>query len=155
MARRKKGFGNLVADILFGEQVGDDEEARKSPTWRYQKRQNKLLVHLSLLWVGFAAFCIWEAATESTRAGITVSFVFLVFLMFRAVAAALDAIFDSLFERINLQSAWLETRLTMIESNTAKDGKLRAQQLWQSAGLDESDYYYTCPERSKNTETPE
>jgi hypothetical protein len=153
MTRRKFNWlGDLVINALFGKQIGDDEEARKSPTWRYQKRQNKLVALGGLLFVGFATLCVWEASTESTRAGITVAFVCLVFINERGLSAASDAIFDSLFERINLQSAWLDARLTEIETNTAKDGKPKAQERWLNWPIDEDAHYYSSPERYRKTD---
>ena len=49
-------------------------------------------------------------------------------VILRGIPAASDAIFDSLFERINAQSAWLHTRLNEIESNTSKGGSLKGQE---------------------------
>jgi hypothetical protein len=153
MARQMSSWiGDFIVNLLFGRQVNDDDEAQKSPTWRYQKRQNKLVVVGGLLVLGFASFCVWGASSQSVRLGITVSFAFMVALNVWALSAASDAIFDSLFERINLQSAWLHARLTEIESNTSKDGRLRGQRRWEKYGSEDDDaHYYTCPERYTGT----
>jgi hypothetical protein len=148
MTRRKSDwFGDMIVTLLVGRQVGDDEQAKRSPTWRYQKRQNRLVAIGGLLFLGFAAVGVWVASGQSIRLGITLGFAFTVAMNAYALSAASDAVFDSLFERINLQSAWLHARLTEIESNTAKDGKARAQERWQSWPLDDDHHYYTWPER--------
>jgi hypothetical protein len=148
MARQRSSrLGGLVLDLLFGKQVDEDDyEAQKSPTWRYQKRKNKLAFLSGLLAVGFMGWGVWEASGDSIRSGITVAFVILVLLNVYALTTAADALFESLSERINLQSAWLHARLTWIESNTAKDGKLRAQALWERDEVAESTHYSSCPE---------
>jgi hypothetical protein len=154
MTRHKSNrLGDLIVNLLFGRQVGDDDEAQKSPTWRYRKRTNKLVVVSGLLVLGFASLCVWGASGQSIPLGITVSFAFLVVLNVWALSAASDAIFDSLFERINLQSAWLHARLTEIETNTSKDGRLRAQRRWEKYATDDEDTQYnTCPERYRGTD---
>jgi hypothetical protein len=148
MARQRSGqLGRLVLDLLFGKQVEEgDYEAQKTGTRRYQKRKNKLAFLSGLLAVGFMGWCVWEASDNSIRSGITVAFVILVLLNVYALSTAADAIFESLSERINLQSAWLHARLTEIESNTAKDGKLRAQARWERHEVTESTHYSACPE---------
>jgi hypothetical protein len=149
----RRSIGELVIEILFNRQVEDTEEARKSPTFRYQRRQNKLVAVSGLLFLGIATLCVWGAASQSLAAGITLAFAFLVLIHTRALAAASDAIFDSLFERINLQSTWLHVRLNQIESNTEKDGKLKSQQRWQRNFTDfktDDRHYYDSPEWYKS-----
>lgn len=142
-------------NLLFGDQVGDSEDERKSLPWRYQQRRNRVAVLLGLVMLGLATFFVWEAAGDNPRSGITVAFVLLIMFIVYSLREASDAIFNSIFERINLQSSWLHTRLDEIESNTSKDGKLKAQRRWQhyypDAGSDDR-LYVTAPEWWKAVE---
>lgn len=144
----KTSFGNLIVDLLLGKQIGDSKKERASPTYRYQQRQNKLVILTGLLVLGLCCFIVWSVSKESLAAGIAVSFGLLAALIVRGIAAASDAIFDSLFERINVQSAWLHARLSEIEANSSKDGVPRSQERWQHSNesMHDDAHYYTSPE---------
>jgi hypothetical protein len=144
----RTSLGNLVINLLFGRQVGDTKEEQASPTYRYQKRQNKLVTLGGLLVGGGCCVVVWITSKESLAAGMTVSFGLLVAVVVRGIAAASDAVFDSLFERINAQSAWLHTRLNEIESNVSRDGSLKGQERWQhyDASMGDDAHFHTAPE---------
>jgi hypothetical protein len=145
--RKSGSLFDLVLTAVFGKLVRDDEAARKSPTWRYHKRRNKLVVLNSLVILALATVCVWGAASRDMALGIAVGFAFLWALNVYALAAASDALLVSLFERINLQSTWLHARLTEIEVNTSKDGKLKGQERWETWRKDEDSYNVAGPER--------
>jgi hypothetical protein len=147
--KRRRTFGDLILNVLFGKLSGFDEEAIRSPTRSYQQRKDKLGAVSGLIFFGFAAAAVWLASGQSIRLGLTVGFVFLAMLTIHAITLASDAVFDSLFERINLQTAWLDARLTEIERNTSKDGTPKAQERWQRWRLDDDHHYYVWPEQSE------
>ena len=63
------------------------------------------------------------------------------------LAAGLDAAFDSLIERVNIQSSWLDVRLSVLE-RAANAGS--GQDAWRSCGVPTDDtehYFYSYPER--------
>ena len=102
-----------------------------SPTYTYQRRQTKLIFSSAipaLFWVGLIAYTLNENLTY----GLTLAFAVLYAKLHFTTAASADAIFDSLWERINLQSRWLNSRLTHLEDVMKAQGKERpwGQQLW-------------------------
>jgi hypothetical protein len=136
----KKSLGEWVSNLIFGKMVGETEEEQRSPTWSYQRRQNKLVSSASLLSFGWWTAVVWLTSSQNIAIGITVAFAILLQRNWYFVASSSDALFDSINERINLQSAWLEVRLDIIE-HREKGGRQR----WTNRGGDY--YYYFCPER--------
>jgi hypothetical protein len=66
--------------------------------------------------------------------------------LFYGVAAGFDALYDSLFERINIQSSWLDVRLAVLERAA---GARSGQDIWRADGVPTSDlshYYESYPE---------
>lgn len=65
------------------------------------------------------------------------------------LAAGLDAVFDSLSERVNVQSSWLDIRLSVLEhAVNAKSG----QEAWRTNATSTDDaqhYFYSYPEQLK------
>lgn len=63
------------------------------------------------------------------------------------LAAGLDAVFDSVSERVNIQSAWLDVRLSVLErAVNAESG----QEEWRNSGVPTNDaqhYFYRYPEQ--------
>lgn len=63
------------------------------------------------------------------------------------LAAGCDAVFDSLSERVNIQSSWLEVRLSVLDQ--AVDAR-SGQEAWREHGVptDDAEYYFSnSPER--------
>ncbi len=137
-----------MMDYLIG------RSAKKGrPTERYQQRQNKLVFSASLLvslfWIGI----VYIATEKSLGAGIVTAFAILYYKIHFASAVSSDAIFDSLWERINLQSNWMESRFDSIEVNIEKlmpteVTKAQGSKIFRARGgpyIDES--YFIYPEK--------
>jgi hypothetical protein len=63
------------------------------------------------------------------------------------LAAGCDAVFDSLTERLNIQSTWLQVRLSVLERAVHSSS---GQGEWRDHGVPTDDaehYYYNYPER--------
>jgi hypothetical protein len=67
--------------------------------------------------------------------------------VFLALAFGFEAVFDSLSERVNIQSAWIDVRLSVIErAVNATSG----QEAWRKEGIPTNDnhhYFRNYPER--------
>ncbi len=64
-----------------------------------------------------------------------------------SLAAGLDALFDSLSERVNIQSSWLDVRLSVLEPAVNANA---GQDAWRKNGVPTNDvqhYFYNYPER--------
>jgi hypothetical protein len=119
--RGKRTF--TVSALLFGKE--------NSPTYSYQNRQSKLVFSGSLP-AAFWIAVVWFAASQSLVAGLVVAFRVFYFKIHFVAAVASDAVFDSLWERINLQSRWLDFRLTQIDGQLNWEGRpgRSGQELW-------------------------
>ena len=150
----KQGILNWIVAGLFGHQVGSSDAERQSPTYRYQQRQNKLVGMNRLINYGILTLIVWQAAEHNLAVGIAITFILLRATILGAAAAVSDAVFDSLFERINLQSEWLRTRLDALELELAERGHTRGQENWRRRVEDNVAYealndtcYWSFPER--------
>jgi hypothetical protein len=144
-ARKTFSFSDWLLRLLLGHQIGDTPEEAQSPTHNYQKRQNKLVASTGLIPVLFYGTVLYFIARENAALGIAFSFVFLRASIFHTTASASDAIFDSLFERINLQSLWLDHRLNGVETHIRPSDKMPSQSNWEPIDLEEA--YYDYPEK--------
>lgn len=108
---KKRTAGLAALGILLGKQPDE-----KSPTYNYQRRQSALVQSMSMLpalfWVALVAY----AAKESMSIGVTIAFAVLYYKIHFAAASASDAVFDSLWERVNLQSQYFDVRLQSMDS---------------------------------------
>lgn len=109
----------------------------------YQHRVTKL-VWLSNIYS--AAGAAWLLYSQIGQIGWLVYFSTVAILY--GLAAAADAVYDSLYERTNLQSAWLQSRLNAIESSIGVPEPSDAA--WVANAVPTSDpshYYDFLPER--------
>jgi hypothetical protein len=126
-----------ITDLIFGK--APDEN---SPTEAYQSRQSSLVFSAALpamFWTGLVGYEL----SQSIEHGLTLAFFILYIKIHYAAATSSDAVFDSLWERINLQSKWLDFRLTFLEQiqspltvrdNQTQEHQLpRAQKCWREA----------------------
>ena len=108
----------------------------------YQERVSKLI------WVGNLYMIIGFFTLYSKDAPIIAWVVFLSTLVIIYCMAVLsDAIFDSLSERINIQSTWLDKRLESIELSV---GSTKGQEKWNAEAIptnDKEHYFYNYPEK--------
>jgi hypothetical protein len=147
---RRSAIVKRVSHLLFGVQVGDTEKEQQNPYWRYQRRRNKLVEYSGLLHVGIPTVGVWWLSSNSIPFGIAVLFFFLVRHINEVLTTTSDAIVESLHERINLQSCWLEARLNAIESKLlypemeTQGGTKEWEGLYSSPASDDS--YYLDPE---------
>lgn len=115
--------------------------AKKKMT-HYQQRMTKLVVTSNVYLVACPiAFFFTEASPTAWLIWISTAAVLF------GLAAALDAVFDSLSERINIQSAWLDVRLSVLERAV---GARSGQEAWRNQGVatdDPEHYFYAYPER--------
>lgn len=136
------------ADMLFGKAPDP-----KSPTLSYQRRQTKLVSSASLLLSAVWIAVVYFVAATNLAAGLAVAFAVLYSKLHFVAAASTDAMFDSLWERINLQSRWLDVRLRCLEIdiNQGKPDARNemAQEAWQRYAHEEqlSDAWYMYPEK--------
>lgn len=143
-------ISDFLIDAVFGKQVSDNAEQRKNPTFNYRRRMNKFVALGGAFWWGAGLTTIWFSLQHDLKIGIVVAIGYLSLTLLVAIGAASDAIFDSLHERINLQSQWLNVRLSAIEDHLAISTDLRGETLWQAHSenrdtLDEA--YHRWPER--------
>lgn len=108
----------------------------------YQARVSKLVWVGNIYGIGmFIYFYFKQASFEAW-----VIYISTLAILY-GIAAAADAVFDSINERINVQSSWLHVRLGSIENHIgAKSG----QQDWKNDAMptnDSSHYYDSFPER--------
>lgn len=109
----------------------------------YQHRVTKL-VWLSNIYC--AAGAAWLIYKQIDQTGWLVYFSTVAILY--GIAAASDAVYDSLYERTNLQSAWLQSRLNALESSSGLSTSGDAA--WAANAVPTSDpthYYDLLPER--------
>ncbi len=130
-----------------------------SPVHAYQSRQNKLIFSGSILPLLFWTGVVWFAADKNIVWGLIAAFSILYGKLHYVQAAGSDAVFDSLWERINLQSKWLDFRLQAIEA-LIKTGErrenLNGQQLWQDKMADDNqlpEAWHNYPERPEQKQT--
>lgn len=110
----------------------------------YQKRMEKFLA----IGFGYGIFAVISFWTEGTNVEQWIFFSTLAILA--SLAAAFDALYDSLQERINIQSSWLDMRLIVLENAVqAKSG----QSAWQMKAIptDDPTYYWShFPEKKED-----
>lgn len=109
---------------------------------RYQHRISKLVWAANIYGV-LGAFGIWYSSLPALAWLVLASTITVLY----AVAAGFDAVFDSLNERINIQSAWLDARLSVLEKAT---GASSGQAKWAEHGVptdDSEHYFHVYPER--------
>ncbi|HEX7971655.1 MAG TPA: hypothetical protein VF501_05490 [Thiobacillus sp.] len=132
---------------------GGKEPDSKSPTFNYQRRQTKLVSSVSLLSSAVLIGVVYYVAKYNLAAGIAVAFAALYSKMHYVAAASSDAVFDSLWERINLQSRWLDVRLRCLEIDVNRGkpdaGDEIAQEAWQREAHEQqlSDAWHMYPEK--------
>lgn len=139
--------------MKFTEMFWGKEPDSKSPTFNYQRRQTKLVSSVGLLSSAVLIAVVFYVAKYDLAAGIAVAFAVLYIKMHYVAAASSDALFDSLWERINLQSHWLDVRLRCLEIDINR-GKPDAedeiaQEAWQRKAYEEqlSDAWHMYPEK--------
>lgn len=107
----------------------------------YQKRMTKFV------WISNIYGAICFCTLTYLKAPLTDWLVYLsAAVILYALAAGLDAVFDTLSERINVQSSWLDVRLSVLESKIDADS---GQLAWRQIGTptyDNSHYHYSYPE---------
>lgn len=111
----------------------------------YQRRVTKFIWAARAYSVGGLLFLLFQ---EDVFIGAMVLITGCVILYGMAVLS--DAVFDSLNERINIQSAWLACRLDAIEQKSSIRIEETGQVRWITNGVptDHSNYYFdTFPER--------
>jgi hypothetical protein len=149
MAKRNEfSLGEFFLTLMFGKHIGHSPEELASPTYNYQKRQNKLVLSGSLIGALFGGAMLYFITKGNVALGVALAFVMLRSSNWYMTASASDAIFDSLFERINLQSNWLHCRLTGIENRLAPAGQESSQTLWQEHPMQLDDAYRSYPEKA-------
>lgn len=107
----------FLSKLLFGK-----NPETNSPTYSYQNRQSRLVFSASLpalYWCGIVGFGIYE----NLGVGIFLAFSVLYGKVHYTASTSADAVFDSLWERINLQSQWLNFRLTHLEDTVKAQRK--------------------------------
>ena len=109
---------------------------------RYQARVTKFV------WAGNIYGTVGLIALFFLQAPLTAWVVYLSTLALHyCIAAVADAIFDSLNERVNIQSSWLDRRLSVIEERV---GASSGQERWRKNATptdDPSHYYDSYPEK--------
>ena len=139
--------------MKFIEIFGGKEPDPKSSTFNYQRRQTKLVFSGGLLSSAVLIAVVYFVAKYNLAAGIVVAFAVLYIKMHYVAAASSDAMFDSLWERINLQSRWLDVRLRCLEIDVNRGkpdaGDEIAQEAWQREAYDEqlSDAWHMYQEK--------
>lgn len=143
-----------IISLLFGAPPKEG-----SPTESYQRRQNKLVQSGSPIAMIFWTSIVYTASSKNIAIGIAAAFFIIYFKLFYCIAASSDAIFDSIWERLNLQSKWLDFRLHHIESKLDQRSEVAASQdagyqsgraYWdEHFNIDLNESYYDYPERHK------
>lgn len=108
------------------------EPDKNSATYSYQSRQTKLVSSSNIsavFWIGL----VWYTSTQSLTNAFVLAFAILYIIIHYVAAVSSDSIFDSLWERINLQSKWLDFRMTYLEQQLRGAKKeMSAQPLWEA-----------------------
>jgi hypothetical protein len=116
--------------------------AVKKKLTNYQDRMSKLVWFANIYGV-VAAIAIWFNQLGPLAWLIYFSALLIVW----SVAAGFDAVFDSLNERINIQSEWMHTRISTLENATNSDS---GQEKWLKEAIptdDPAHYFHSYPER--------
>jgi len=131
--------------------IGTDPPA-EATTYNYQRRQSALVQSMSLLAAAFWIALVYFAAKESLAAGLAMAFAALYYKVHTVASMSSDAVFDSLWERTNLQSQYFDVRLRTIE---AKLDVVAGRNLPLGFGSNDDDYtgelqdaYHDYPERT-------
>jgi hypothetical protein len=99
---------------------------------------------------------VWYTSTKSPTNAFVLAFAILYIKIHFTSAASSDAIFDSLWERINLQSKWLDFRMTYLERQVrGSKNEKSGQQAWKENEAYEgqlSDAWHTYPEKEPKSQ---